>query len=104
MNRDKFTVVTAIALSALCMAAAAVAAEAVLPSHANAAAVAAVTDAASALRRPEPLPGRPVVAPPKPSVETIVLPGLDKIDKHERLTDVLKARKRAGRSDRVVAD
>jgi hypothetical protein len=33
-----------------------------------------------------------------------VQPGLNKIEKHERLTDVLKARKRAGRSDRVTAD
>jgi hypothetical protein len=61
-------------------------------------------DAAAALRRPEPPPVRAVVAPPRPLVETVVQPGLHKIEKHERLTDVLKARKRAGRSDRVTAD
>jgi hypothetical protein len=45
-----------------------------------------------------------VVAPPKPPVETIVQPGLEKVHKHERVSDVLKARKRAGGTDRVVAE
>ncbi|MBT2326731.1 hypothetical protein J7E62_30940 [Variovorax paradoxus] len=49
-------------------------------------------------------PERSVVAPPKPQVETIVQPGETKIHKHERVSDVLKARERAGGTGRVVAE
>lgn len=55
---------------------------------------AAVTPAASQALRVE--PARSVVAPPKPTVETIVQPGITKHEKPTRLTDVLKARERAG--------
>lgn len=98
MNRGMFAA-AAVSLLALQTAIAA-AAEAVLPPQAAAVA----TEAMSAPRRPEPPVVRAVVPPPRPTVETTVQPGLNKIEKHERLTDVLKARKRAGRSDRVTAD
>ena len=98
MNRS-MSMAAAVSLFAL-QAATAIAADAVLPPRAATVA----TDAVSALRRPEPPVVRAVVPPPRPTVETIVQPGLNKIEKHERLTDVLKARKRAGRSDRVTAD
>jgi hypothetical protein len=104
MNRGMFTT-AAISILAL-HAAPALAADALAAPLAprGVTAEAAATGAMSASRRPEPPPVRAVVAPPKPTVETIVQPGLGKIDKHERVTDILKARKRAGRSDRVVAD
>ncbi len=77
-------------------------------------ATAELTDATAAARiaqpvqpvlQPDRLPiVRSVIAPPKPKVETNVQPGLDKLEKHERLTDVLRARARAGGTARVVAD
>ncbi len=92
------TAASLLALHAAVLAAPAAADAAPAPQAAPVAA-----DAVAAARRPEP-PVRAVVAPPRPVVETVVRPGLERIEKHERLTDVLKARKRAGRSDRVVAD
>jgi hypothetical protein len=102
MNRRTLTA-TAVALALTAAATAAIAAD-----------DPATTAAAAAAARAAPQPdrggsgrGQPVngvVAPPKPTVETIVQPGVDKIPKHERVTDVLKARKRAGGTDRVVAD
>jgi len=79
---------------------------------ATAAADAAALTDAQTVRQPapvllapdRPLPPRTVVAPPKPRVETVVQPGLDKLQKHERLTDVLRARKRAGGTGLVVAE
>jgi len=60
--------------------------------------------APEALLRDRAPPPRSVVAPPKPKVETVVQPGLNKVQKHERLTDVLRARKRAGGTGLAVSE
>ena len=94
---------TAIALAMT--AAANAAATTDLPATADLAAAAAPAATAPAALQPDRVqPTRSVVAPPKPKPETIVQPGLDKIEKHERLTDVLRARMRAGGTGRVEAD
>jgi hypothetical protein len=92
-------VATAIVLAVTATSTAAVSAD--LPDQAAPAA----TNARVAPEQPDRgQPQRSVVAPPKPQVETIVQPGLKKIDKHERVSDVLKARQRAGGTGRVVSE
>lgn len=100
MNR-RTLVATAIALAMTAATTAAVSADLSDQAHQAAA------DARAAGPAAQPEGGQPqrsVVAPPKPQVETVVQPGLKKIDKHERVSDVLKARKRAGGTGRVVAE
>lgn len=92
---------TAIALAMMAATTAAVSAD--QPDQAQPAAVDA-REAAPAAHPERGQSERSVVAPPKPPVETIVQPGLKKVHKHERVSDVLKARKRAGGTGRVEAD
>lgn len=94
---------TAITLAATAAGTAALAAD--LPDQVNPAAADAQAGAPAGAAQPERgALERSVVAPPKPSVETNVQPGQQRFHKHERVSEVLKARKLAGRSDRVVAE